>query len=267
MQTRLHIKRLLQMSRWTAIVTSLLGAVLWAGPLQAESPSDGGDGSGASTAAPIIQDEAALQKRAVIGAYEPLTYTVGPDDVIEISVRRHPEFSGPHTIGKDGKIQYRFVGDIQIAGLNKAQVIEKIQKALAVYVVDPEVDIVITEFRSKVVYVVGEVSRPGRYYLRSDAIPLREVVFEAGLPTLASAMRRTLIIHPQITEGKNRGQIPIDKLNLYALLYQGDLTKNVPVLAGDVVYVPSTVFHKAARVLDPLLDPVYKAAVARQLVE
>ena len=203
----------------------------------------------------------------VIGSYEPLTYTVGADDVIDIIVRRHPEFSGSHLIGRDGKIQYRFVGDIYIAGLTKAQIIEKLKEPLSAYVVDPEIDVVITEFRSKVVYVVGEVGRPGRYFLRSDSVPLREVIFEAGLPTLAASMRRTLIVHPQIAEGKNKGEIPIDKLNLYALLYLGDLTKNVPIKSGDILYVPSTVFHKASRILDPFLDPVYKAAVARRLVE
>ena len=203
----------------------------------------------------------------VIGSYEPLTYTVGPDDAIEITVRRHPEFSGQYVIGRDGKIQYRFVGDVHIDGLTKAQIIDKLKELLAAFVVEPEIDVIITEFRSKVVYVVGEVGRPGRYYLRSDSIPIREVVFESGLPTLAASMRRTLIIHPQIMEGEKKGFIPVDKLNLYALLYLGDLRKNVPIHAGDIVYVPATVFYKATRILDPFLDPIYRAAVARNLVE
>ncbi len=202
-----------------------------------------------------------------VGVAEPLTYTLGPDDVIEITVRRHPEFSGPYLIGKDGKIQYKFVGDIHIAGLTKAQVASKLARALAVYVIEPEVDVTITAFQSKVIYVVGEVGRPGRYYLRGESIPVRELIFEAGLPTLASSMRRTMIIHPPAAEGKDKGEIKVEKLNLYALLYLGDVSKNVSLKAGDILYVPSTIFHKASRVLDPVLDPVYRAAVARRIVE
>ena len=213
-----------------------------------------------------VYPRAAYEGRA-IGTPEPLTYTLGPDDEIEVEVRQHPEFSGRYLIGRDGKIQYRFVGDISIERLTKDQVSEKLKALLTQYVVDPQVDVTITAFRSKVLYVVGEVGRPGRYYLRGESVALREAIFEAGLPTLASSMRRTLIIHPPSTEGKKKGRITKDNINLYALIYEGDLTKNVSLHAGDVLYVPSTVFHKASRILDPILDPVYRAAVARNLVE
>ena len=264
MQTQPHSKAD-SPSRWAGVVIGLfLVSTLIVGQLWAEPPYNG-NGKGQTESTGEKPDKA--KEGRVIGTYEPLTYTLGPDDVIEITVRRHPEFSGSYAIGKDGKIQYRFVGDIPVSGLNKPQVIEKFKEALATYVIDPEIDVIITDFRSKVVYVVGEVGRPGRYFLRSDQIPVREVIFEAGLPTLAASMRRTRIIHPQITEGKHKGQIPMDGLNLYALLYIGDLTKNVPIHGGDILYVPSTIFHKASRILDPLLDPVYKAAVARNLAE
>ncbi len=50
-------------------------------------------------------------------------YTLGPDDVIDIVVMRHPEVSGQYTINKEGKIQYEFAGDVTLAGLTKDQAI------------------------------------------------------------------------------------------------------------------------------------------------
>ena len=203
----------------------------------------------------------------VVGVPEPLTYTLGPDDVIEITVRQHPEFSGSYTVGRDGKIQYRLVGDVPVGGLTKGELASKLAGLLGKYLTEPQVDVVITEFRSKVIYVVGEVGKPGRYYLQGENVPVREVIFQAGLPTLASSMRRTRIIHPPATEGKKKGEVVVEGLNLYALIYLGDVSKNVSLHSGDVLYVPSTVFHKASRILDPILDPVYKAAVARKIAE
>ena len=215
---------------------------------------------------PLAAARAALKREGrAIGAPEPLTYTLGPDDVVEITVRKHPEFSGAYVIGRDGKIQYRFVGDIPIGGLTKGQLADRIKELIAQFVIEPEVEVIILEFRSKVVYVVGEVGGPGRYFLRAENVPLREVLFEAGLPTLAAAMRRAMIIHAP--EEKTPRKPKVDNVNVYALIYLGDMTRNVPIRAGDILYVPSTVFYKATRILNPMLDPIYRAAVARNLVE
>ena len=250
---------------WGILSVTLLVVVRFGGSALAQPQTDT-TRRGQRQAAPLEVQETHEQPR-VIGSAEPLTYTVGPDDVIDINVRRHPEFSGSQTIGKDGKIQYRFVGDVLVSGLTKDQVAAKLKVLLSQYVSDPEVDVTIVEFRSKVIYVVGEVGRPGRYFLRGETIPVREVVFEAGLPTLAASMRRTMIIHPPLTEGKKKGKITVDYINLYALLYLGDVSKNVSVRSGDILYVPSTVFHKAARILGPLIDPATRASSLRQLAQ
>ncbi len=234
------------------------GAVTWSAQAQSQSNEPG--------YTPEQLAEERQDRVRVIGSPEPLTYTLGPDDSIAIYVRQHPEFSGTYTVGRDGKIQYRFVGDISVQGMTKAQLATHLAQLLAKYVVGPEVDVTITDFRSKVIYVVGELGKPARYFLRGESIPIREVAFEAGLPTVASSMRRTMIIHPPAAEGKNKGKVITEKVNLYALLYLGDVSKNVSLHSGDILYVPATVFHKASRVLDPLLAPVSRAARAGSFV-
>ena len=134
-------------------------------------------------------DQKAISKKV---EQEPLKYTVGPDDVILIDVRRHPEFSGEYTINSEGKIQYKFVGDIPVSGLTKLELKDKLITILTKYVIDPDIDVTISQYRSKVIFIVGEVGAPGKYYMKADTISLREVVVQAGLPTLSAAMRRKI---------------------------------------------------------------------------
>ncbi len=180
-----------------------------------------------------------------------LKYTLGPDDIIQIDVLRHPEFSGAYPINSEGKIQYKFVGDITAAGYTRKEFKDKLTKILATYIVNPDVEVTIMEYRSKVYYVVGEVGRPGKYYMRADSILVREAVVEAGLPTLASAMRRSKLITPD-AKGKPKNK----NIDMYSLLYEGNLKLNVEMKPGDVLYVPATMFAKIMRVISPVAAPV-----------
>ncbi|MGE5280312.1 MAG: polysaccharide biosynthesis/export family protein [Deltaproteobacteria bacterium] len=187
-------------------------------------------------------------------AEEPSRYTLGQDDVIEIEVRRHPEFSDKFIVNAEGKIQYKFVGDIKVEGMTKTDVQDLITKILAKYVINPEVDVTILEYRSKVIYVIGEVGQPGKYYMRADKMSMREAIVQAGLPTLAAAMRRTTLIRPD--KSGNPKQSTVD---LYALLYEGKLNLDREMLPGDVVVVPATLFAKIFRVISPVASTVNTA--------
>lgn len=209
-------------------------------------------------AAPLdkSQDSAATETapRTILAdsyKFDPLKYTLGPDDVIEISVLRHPEFSGVYPIDQEGKIQYKFVGDIVVTGLTKSQLEEKITDIISNFVITPEVNITINEYRSKVIYILGEVGTPGKYYIRSEAIAVREAVFQAGLPTGTAAMRKCQIITPT-----KDGNAKIRKVDIYSLLYGGNLKKNIEMKPGDVLYVPSTVMAKIIRIINPVASTV-----------
>lgn len=183
--------------------------------------------------------------------FDPTKYTLGPDDVVEIAVLRHPEFSGVYPISLEGKIQYKFVGDLEITGLTKKQLEDKIKEIISAYVIDPEVNVTILEFKSKVIYVLGEVGMPGKFYMRSESIPIREAVVQAGLPTLAAAMRRCLLVTPD--KGGNPKTRTVD---LYSVLYGGNLKKNIEMRPGEVLYVPATLMAKIVRVISPVTQTV-----------
>ena len=188
---------------------------------------------------------------ASISKFDPLNYTLGPDDEVEITIMRHPEFSGKYPIDREGKLQYKFVGDLDVNGLTKAQLEQKVKEAVSTFVIAPEVNVTVTEYRSKVFYVLGEVGAPGKYYMRAETIPVREAIFQAGLPTQAAAMRKTQIITPS-----EKTDAQIKHVDLYSILYGGNLKKNITIKPGDIVYVPSTVMAKVIRVINPVATTV-----------
>ncbi len=74
---------------------------------------------------------------------DPTNYTLGPDDVIEVNVMRHPEFSGKFPVNLEGKIQFKFAGDMLVTGLTKSQLEQKLTKMLSSFVIKPEVNVTI----------------------------------------------------------------------------------------------------------------------------
>jgi len=182
-------------------------------------------------------------------------YTLGTNDVLTITVMRHPEVSGKYTINMEGKIQLEFVGDILISGMTKEQTAVVIAKRLEKYIIDPDVTVVITEYNSKVVYVIGEVGSPGKIFMRGDTISVREALLAANLPQLTAATEKATLFTPS-----DNGKVVLRKINVYALLYKGDLRQNYVMKPGDTLYLPATLWAKVARFINPVTQPIAQAA-------
>lgn len=188
-------------------------------------------------------------------------YTLGKTDIIDITVMRHPEVSGVYEINSEGIIQYEFVGDLYVTGKTKNEVAEMVAVRLKEYIVNPEVTVKIVGYNSKVVYVVGEVSRPGKIFMRGNTITIREALMEAGLPLLSGVTKKSHLITPS-EEGKGSKTT----VNVHALLYEGDLRENLTMEPGDILYVPPTFLTKTMRAIRPVAEPIGTAAGAGRTV-
>lgn len=197
----------------------------------------------------------AVNSVGTVGDFSESTYTLGPEDVIKIDVSRHPEVSGEYIINAEGKIQYGFVGDIEVAGMTKTEVTAHLQEVLGKYIISPELTVTITGYNSKIVYVVGEVGRPGKIFMRGDTITVREALVQAALPLLTAKAQKSLLITPS-DDGK-----PMQKrVNVHKLLYEGDLRENLVMKPGDTLYIPPTFLTKTMRAIQPVAQPVGTAA-------
>ena len=88
-------------------------------------------------------------------------FVVGVDDVLNVYVRHNPEVSGEFPVSPEGQIFMPLVGDVQAADLTKAELQASLTEKLSKFIINPEVAVGVSQYRSKKVYVVGEVMRTG----------------------------------------------------------------------------------------------------------
>ena len=167
-----------------------------------------------------------------------LYYTIGPGDALEVDVWEHPELSHSVKVRPDGRISLLLVDDIYVAGKTPQQVDAEITQRLSATLRNPSVTVIVSDIRSKGVYVLGEVHRPGRYLLTEPRTTL-EIITEAGqwldsaVLTSVMVVRRGWSRHPQVF-----------RVNIGQAVYKGDPSKDMVLEDGDVVFVPRNFVKK-----------------------
>jgi polysaccharide export outer membrane protein len=176
-------------------------------------------------------------------------HTLGPGDVLRVSVYENPDLSQEVTIDADGAFSYPLIGRIQAAGLPVRQLESLLAKRLAEgYLVSPQVGVTVTQHKSQQVYVLGAVKTPGPYALQRQ-MTLLEVLSVAGGPTPEAGFE-VILTHaadkPALTSGTANvaaaanGQ-PSLRVSLEQLM-AGGVPQRITLQEGDVVYVPVAAF-------------------------
>ena len=157
-------------------------------------------------------------------------YLVGPGDVLSIEVFGEKDLSGNVTVSQDGKIKNILLGDVRVEGLTTGQIEELLTKQLGKeYLVDPKVTVSIQEYKSHKVYVLGEVEKPGTYALTTQS-RLLDILLKAGGPTSNAGDNVSILRR----EGGTLDHIKVDITRLFV---DGDLSQNIPIKDGDIIYV------------------------------
>jgi len=121
------------------------------------------------------------------GERHPL-YRLRPSDVVEISFTVAPEFNQTLTVLPDGNVTLKDAGMIEVLGLNLDEFRTAVEKAYQGYLHEPQVAVALKDFERPYFIVGGEVSRPGKYELRSDTT-VAEAWTESDLPFSAGVQR------------------------------------------------------------------------------
>lgn len=164
-------------------------------------------------------------------------YLLGPGDVLKITVFQNPDMTTETRITDQGMITFPLIGGIQIGGGTATQAEQKIALALKTggFVKQPQVNVVVTQFRYRQVSVLGYVGRPGRYPLEDQRLRLADVLSLAGGPVQSAS--DTLYVIRQVDGKEQRFAVDLD-----AAVAANDLEKNFEIFAGDTIYVPKQQF-------------------------
>ncbi len=165
-------------------------------------------------------------------------YLIGPLDKLEIFVWRAPELSTNVTVRPDGRISTPLVEDMVASGKTPSVLAKDLEGVLREYVRSPEVTVIVSDFSStfdQQVRVLGEAQKPTALPYQAGMTTLDVMVAVGGLTEFAAGNRAVLIRG----QGEDRQSY---RLRLDDLLRKGNISANVPVLPGDVILIPESIF-------------------------
>jgi polysaccharide export outer membrane protein len=170
-------------------------------------------------------------------------YTIGPQDVLLITVWNQPDLSGKFSVDADGTFAFPLVGRIKAGGLTLRELDSELRKQLAEgYFKSPQLSVSIEQYRSQRIFVFGEVRQPGTYPL-SGGMTVIEALSRAG-STSANAGTTIVVIR------STAGEIPAGPVRLDLVpdakiirvdmrdLERTGFSNNLMLHDGDTVFVP-----------------------------
>jgi polysaccharide biosynthesis/export protein VpsN len=165
-----------------------------------------------------------------------LSTVVGPGDLFEVSVMGEKDIPKTFRVQPDGSVAFPYVDRLMVAGLEPQQIENAIKQALVdrKILTDPQVTLVVTQYNSKKVSIVGAVQKPGSIPWSEGMKLVDAISLSGGLTSLADGD------HVRITRlvGGNKtvtATVSVDDIT------DGKLS-DVPLQAGDTIKVDQRVF-------------------------
>jgi polysaccharide export outer membrane protein len=178
---------------------------------------------------------------AQVPASQPATepdYIVGPTDVIAVRIYGEEKLSGRIRIDNDGSFPFEYLGRVKAEGMTTAQIEVYLAKTLGDgYLRNPQVSVEVVEYRSKSVFVTGEVRSPNKYSLQGNST-LMDALTLAGSITpnagnwvqITHARQGTEVLGPSASAEYDM------RVNLRDI--QTGKAQNIRMLDGDTIFVP-----------------------------
>lgn len=166
---------------------------------------------------------------------QPVTYRIGAEDVLSISVWQNAELSRTIPVRPDGKISMPLVNEVQAAGLTPMELRESLIAKLHEFIPNTELSVVVTEMNSFRVSVIGEVKRSERYKLRGPATVLDVLAMAGGFQDWAKR-DGIVVLRPRPAQGGvNFERISFEYKKVIA---PGGESGNFMVQPDDIIVVP-----------------------------
>src|SRR3989338_2597817 len=231
----------------------------------------------------LIQQELQLAKA---GTHADLTeimtppqpYKIGAGDHLAITVWDHPELLMPvstvsgtlatlsgttpagYTVSPEGKIQFPYAGDFKVEGLTELQARDLLVQRLSNYIKKPEVTLRVLSFRSKRIYLDGEVKLPGIVQIDDIPLSLPEALNRAGGITPLGDQSRITITREGKTYRVDLTRLTVDGIDpSRIMLSNGDMLRVSPrdeskvFVLGEVTKPVTLIMHNGRLSLNEAL--------------
>ncbi len=165
-------------------------------------------------------------------------YLLGVGDMLRISVWGHSELTTEVVVRPDGYLTFPLVGDHWALDKTARELTAELEEILADFVVNPQVTVIVSQFRTLQVQVLGEVKSSGYYQLKAGS-RLLDVLALAGGPTPAANLRQVSVTRFGRDE-HGFEDTRVLHLDVDEFIVTGNLIHNPLIESGDLVFVPTS---------------------------
>ncbi|MCP4447223.1 MAG: polysaccharide export protein [Myxococcales bacterium] len=160
--------------------------------------------------------------------------TLGAGDIFDVRVFQHEEMSATYSTSAEGTISFPLIGTVPVSGKTPSQLEQEILVRLADgFIVNPQVSVLVKEYKSKKLSVFGQVKKPGTLGF-TEGMTIIEAISRAG--GFTPMARKNAVTVTRETDGKQaKYTVPVDTIG------RGKAS-NFYVRPGDVVFVPERLF-------------------------
>lgn len=158
----------------------------------------------------------------------PPSYVLGPGDELQVRVWGQVNFRANVRVDRSGEIYLPQVGPIHVAGLPYSDLESHLRQAIGRVYRNFNLTADMGQIRSIQVYVTGQARRPGVYTV-SALSTLVDALFASEGPSPSGSLRAIQV--------RRAGKV-VTEFDLYALLLDGDKSKDVSLESGDVIFIP-----------------------------
>lgn len=164
-------------------------------------------------------------------------YKISPADLLDVTVYQDPEMSRKVRVNANGAVSLPLVGAVTIGGMTLLEAQAVIEEKMAKFLVSPQISLFISEYGNKLVFVMGEVQRPGSYPIPPESrLTVLEAISTAGGFTPIAGQDRTKVLR------NVNGQSVTFTIEVKAITQNGEKDKDMVLEPNDVVYVPQSFF-------------------------
>ena len=185
------------------------------------------------TAKPATPTPAGPKPGAAVVADVPVApdYVIGSGDILAVVFWRQPDMSAEVVVRPDGRISIPLLNEVEVKGLTPEQLRLKLTAEAEKFVQDPNVTVVIKQIHSRIVYITGQVARPGPYSLTTSMTVLQLLSTAGGLLEYADEKNITIMRN---VNGKTVNYT----FNYKDILNRKNLKQNIELKPDDTIIVP-----------------------------
>ena len=158
-------------------------------------------------------------------------YTIGPGDVINISITDVEDIDGSYTVSPDGNVTIPYVGQVLILDKTKEEAQQFINEVLKNFYKEPETIVKVEEYNSAYVYITGKITTPISILLSEQPLKILDGLIKAGYITSQASYKKTALLR--------RGE-KVYEINLYELLDKNNTDLNIYLRKEDVLHISET---------------------------